>query len=138
MRESVLLVHAAVTLFMTGVIWTIQLVHYPSFGFAGPERFSAFHRAHLERITLVVAPAMLLELAASLAVAFFTNGAARWVGLGLLASIWLSTALVQVAQHEALGRGYDAGVIDALVRGNWLRTVAWTLRAAVALALLRR
>jgi len=137
-RDVVLLIHAAATLFMTGVIWTIQLVHYPSFALAGPAQFADFHREHLRRITLVVGPAMLLELASAVAVTAMVSGSIRWVGLGLLAVVWVSTATLQIPQHNALKESYDGEVVQALVRGNWLRTGAWTLRAIGALYLLRR
>lgn len=34
-RQWLLLVHAAVTLYMTGVIWFVQVVHYPLFSCVG-------------------------------------------------------------------------------------------------------
>ena len=60
---------------------------------------------------------------------------AVWAGLALLAVIWLSTALVQVPLHRRLQGGFDAAAHRRLVRTNWLRTAAWTLRAALALRL---
>ena len=53
----------------------------------------------------------------------------------LLAVIWVSTALVQMPLHRRLGRSFDAPTIDRLVASNWIRTVAWSLRAPIALAL---
>lgn len=51
--------------------------------------------------------------------------------------IWLSTALLQVPLHRALLPGFDPAKIHRLVRSNWLRTVAWTLRSGIALWLIR-
>lgn len=56
-------------------------------------------------------------------------------GLALVVSVWASTAFVQIPQHRRLARGGDPEAVSALVRGNWVRTVAWTLRAAGAATL---
>jgi hypothetical protein len=43
-----------------------------------------------------------------------------------------------VPQHRRLERGWGERAHRALVRGNWLRTAAWTVRAALALAISAR
>ena len=131
--KTLLVSHAAVTWFLCGLIWTIQLVHYPSFGDVGREGFETFHHAHLQRITALVALPMLFELV--------TGGLVVWapvprasaiIGLLLLAVIWAATAFVQVPLHDALARGPDGEIIKRLVQTNWVRTVAWTVRAGLA------
>ena len=62
--------------------------------------------------------------------------AVAWAGLLLLASIWLATAVLAVPRHEALRRGFDPGVLSALVASNWVRTAAWTLRSGLLLLVL--
>ena len=83
---------------------------------------------------------MITEAATALAlVAAPPFGLARaplWLGLLLLAVIWLSTGLVQVPLHRLLGKGRDGAAIRRLVTSNWLRTIAWTSRGALALFLL--
>ena len=81
---------------------------------------------------LVVVP-MLVELATSAWIALrppttIPPWSAR-VGLLLLAVIWLSTFFLQVPLHDRLSRGHDLAAIDSLVRGNAIRTAAWTARA---------
>ena len=126
--------HAGATLFMTGVIWFVQVVHYPLFARTGAAGFADYERDHARRTGWVVGPAMMLELLLALALAA-RGGMAAWAGLALLAVIWLSTALVQVPLHRRLQGGFDAAAHRRLVRTNWLRTAAWTLRAALALRL---
>ena len=58
-----LLAQAATTLPLVGLIWTIQLVHYPLFDGVGAEGFAAYERRHAAAITWLVAPLMLGELA---------------------------------------------------------------------------
>ncbi len=127
------------TLGMFGVIWFVQVVHYPLFLDVGAGQFAVYEAAHANRTTYVVAPLMLVELASSLAllltrfrpVGLSASGA--WLGAGLVAVLWLSTALVQVPLHNRLQAGYSADVIQRLVATNWIRTAAWTARAALVL-----
>lgn len=132
----ILIVHAAVTLFMTGLIWFVQIVHYPLFALVGHAGFPEYERWHARRTGWVVAGPMLAELAAAIAIAWCGGGALAWLGLALLAIIWLSTGLWQVPAHRRLEAGFDAAAHRRLVRTNWVRTAAWSARGVIALALL--
>jgi len=39
------------TLYLTGLIWTIQIVHYPLFSLVGKNEFIDYHSAHSARIS---------------------------------------------------------------------------------------
>ena len=121
---------------MTGVIWTVQLVHYPLFGRVGEAGFAAYELEHSSRITLLVGPLMAVELATAALLVWRrpegVPGAVVWVGLALVAVIWASTAFVQVPLHGRLSRGFDGRAHELLVLTNWVRTVAWSARGALA------
>lgn len=139
---TVLVVHAAATWFLTGLIWVIQLVHYPLFDHVDRERFVLFEQAHSKRITFLVAPAMGVELLTGVwlpwAVGPGPERTVLLVGAGLIALLWLSTAFVQVPCHATLARGYDESAHRRLVWSNALRTAAWSLRAVLVGWLLLR
>jgi uncharacterized membrane protein len=131
------LLHAIATTAMAGVIWTVQLVIYPLFAGVGEEVFTSYHADYSERITWIVGPLMTLELGCALVLAIvaWKSGEGRFfaaTGLLLVVALWLVTALIQVPQHGRLNDGYDATTIAALVAGNWIRTVLWTLRVPMA------
>lgn len=140
MSDALLLGQAAATLFMTGAIWIVQVVHYPLMAEVGSERFPRYARRHSHRITGVVAPPMLVEAVATVLLAAQPPpgipSLSTWVGLGLLAVIWVSTAILQVPQHDVLASGFDARAHRRLVATNWVRTAAWTLRGALAVWML--
>jgi len=135
-----LLANAAATLFMVGVIWFVQVVHYPLFARVGPPDFSAYSIRHTRLTGLVVGPPMLLEAATAIALVVWTppgiSVSLVWTGLLLVAGIWLSTALLQAPRHTTLGRGFDPAAHRFLVTSNWLRTVLWSLRGLVVLCIL--
>jgi hypothetical protein len=136
--NQLLLLHAGSTLMMTGLVWFVQLVHYPLFPFAALGNFPAFERAHQRRTNWLVTPLMLTELATAVALFVSMRGPlsslAGW-GLALLAVIWISTAAIQVPLHRRLTRGFDDRFVALLVRSNWLRTSTWSARSVIALTL---
>lgn len=138
---TALLLNAAAALFMTGLIWFVQVVHYPLFAEVGSEGSATYAAKHQALTTLVVGPVMLVELAAAVWLAVWPpSGVPAWIpraALAALVVIWISTALWQVPLHRRLLAGHDAATIAALVAGNWLRTVLWSLRGVAALWMLR-
>ncbi|MEM7249453.1 MAG: hypothetical protein AAF533_29355 [Acidobacteriota bacterium] len=134
--EPVLTAHLATTLAACGLIWFVQVVHYPLFAKVPVDGFAAFHARHVQRTGWIVIPLMLLEAGAALGLLWLDDRVLLTrVGFALLAVAWLSTALLQVPCHERLRQGFDASVVQRLVGTNWIRTVAWTARGGVALAL---
>lgn len=134
--KLLVLLHAAATLFMCGVIAIVQIVHYPLF-MVGKDQFAAYENAHTNLITLVVGPAMLLEAASVLGLLIERPGSwLVWIGAGLLAVVWFSTAFLQVPQHGILSSGFNQRAYEILVQSNWLRTLAWWARGVIACVLL--
>lgn len=134
---------AAATLYMTGVIWFVQLVHYPLFASVGKAAYTSYADRHVRRTSWVVGPPMLLEAAIALALLYSVQpatipSALPWVNLALLGVIWLATACFSVPCHRRLAMGFCAVVHRRLVLTNWFRTGAWTLRSAVVLVWLVR
>lgn len=132
MEKIILITQIAVTFFLTGVIWIIQIVQYPFFSHFEGESFTKYHTGYTFWITPVVAPAMIVELISSIFLLFYTPSEIDvrlfYCGLILTIIIWLSTFFLQVPLHEKLAAGFDADAYNALVNTNWIRTIAWTLR----------
>lgn len=137
---AVAIVHTFATLYMVGLIWFVQISHYPLFAQVGPEGFVEYARAHQRRTTWVVGPPMLAEVATALYFVISDRpplpGWVPWLGLALLVGIWLATALLSVPCHGRLVERRDASVIHRLVQTNWIRTVLWSARGALALWML--
>jgi uncharacterized membrane protein len=135
-REAAVVLHAAACWFLTGLVWFVQLVHYPLMGEVGTERFVRYEQLHQRRTTWIVAPAMTLEAALALWLLLEPPAGAPWwlaaAGAALLAGIWLSTFAVQAPLHARLAEGFDPAAHRRLTASNWWRTFAWSLRALLA------
>ncbi len=142
----ILLVCVFSTFAMTGLIWLIQLVHYPLFAKEGAEQFVAYEAAHCRQITPIVMPLMTAELLTCLWLAWRPESAGQfsapqwlWVtGAVLAVLIWVSTAVLQVPMHHRLEQGFDQQAWQHLVASNWIRTMLWSVRSAILLGILWR
>ena len=56
MTRLVLLANVASTLLLVGLIWFVQIVHYPQFVRVGSERFAEYETIHVRLTTWVVVP----------------------------------------------------------------------------------
>jgi hypothetical protein len=137
---NILIAQFVATLFMTGLIWFVQIVHYPLMESVGAGEFAQYEAAHRRRTTWVVGPMILLEAAAAVMLVFPPHveiaPIAAWCGLVLLLVIWVSTATLSVPCHECLSSRFDSKAHRRLVVSNWIRTAAWTLRSGIACYLL--
>ena len=133
------LLHTASTLYMLGLIYFVQLVHYPLFALVGPKYYLDYHQKHVFWTTWAVGPAMILEALTSGALLLLSlnqeaigqaaisqdvmslNQSTLWMGLLLLLVIWLSTALLQVPCHNRLVNGFDPKMHHRLVKTNWIK-----------------
>jgi len=130
------------TLFMVGLIWMVQVVHYPMFADIPKEAFPAYAKKHASRITAIVMPAMLIELFSFVYlgwVNFLHPPIWFWWGSGIaLALAWLITFLVSVPCHTLLQAGFDPKIHRKLVATNWTRTFAWTTKGCLLLWVLMK
>lgn len=138
-NELALLACLASTLYMTGVIVVVQVVHYPLFERVETIAFPRYHAEHVRRMTPVVLLPMLVELVSSAWLAFRRPEGASpwlcWVGLAAALVTWAATGWLSVPLHNRLAREFEAGAHRALVRTNVVRTVAWSVHSATVLAM---
>lgn len=124
------------TLAMVGLIWFVQIVHYPMFRHVGEGSFPGYARLHQRLTTWVVGPFMLVEAFTAVGLIYRSPASIPpswlWTGMALVFVIWLSTATLQVPRHGALAEsGFSTTQHSALVRTNWVRTIAWTARGVL-------
>jgi hypothetical protein len=138
----ILLLQLATTLPMTGLIWFVQVSHYPLFAAVDAASFGNYESRHRMRTSLVVGPLMLVEAATTVllfgGVPSLLSLAEAVAGAALLLTIWGSTAGLQVPCHHRLSQGFDERAWRRLVWSNWIRTAAWTSRTALLLGVVWR
>lgn len=121
-----------------GLIWCVQLVHYPFFLRADKTNFSDHIVFHKYRISIIVIPLMTIELATSGILTFQSQQFFGWnlFGFVVVILIWLVTFFVQVPLHDHLSDGYDEAAVQKLIKTNWIRTILWSVKSFSSLIIL--
>ena len=132
--DDLIIAHFTSTSIMVGVIWVIQLVHYPSFKYVKDSDYIIFQKKHMSNISYIVFPVMITELITSLLI-FFSGEKSFFFMLSLicLSMIWVITGVLFTKFHSILQTGKDLKMIEKMIKANWIRTLLWTLRIIMIL-----
>lgn len=136
MTDNLLLLNLVLSLFMTGLIWTIQLVHYPAFRYVEIQKFSEFAQFHQKAITPITALPMILEILVAGLLMILLPHALVILNFMLLLLVWAATFFLSVPCHSRLLAGHDYATIEKLIQTNWIRTALWTLRSVQLIGLI--
>ena len=124
---------------MVGVIWFVQMIHYPLYRKIH-DGFVSYERAHLRRAAWLMGPVMIIEALTALFIIGLSPNALSTklatINLILLILIWISTCLLQVQQHHMLSVRFSKKIHQNLLSTNWVRTALWTVRGVVVLLLI--
>ncbi len=124
-------IHFLSTSLMVGIIWVIQLLHYPTFHFIKESDYVEFQHFHMQRISFIVVPVMIIELLSGFMLVYYFRSNLFILCLTILLVIWLITFVFFTKLHQSLLGGYDKIIVDKLVQINWSRTVLWSLRLII-------
>lgn len=127
----ILFAHLLATAVMFGIIWFVQIIHYPLMAMVKEENFSFYEKEHVRLTAFLIMPAMLIELISAILLLFISPEVLDfffWINIALLSGIWLSTFLIQVPLHSKLSDKKGDSDIIKLVNSNWIRTTLWTAR----------
>ena len=137
---AVLVIGSAATWAMVGVIWIVQLVHYPMLVSWSERSPGSAVVEHQRRITWVVGPLMALEGTTALWLLVSRPATMSvleaWGAAALLGIALGSTVLLQVPLHRELAQRHDHRAAERLVSTNWVRTAAWSLRGVLLASVL--
>jgi hypothetical protein len=128
--------HDFSVIWMTAVIWLVQILIYPTFRTIPDSEFVLFHKRHCDRISIFVAP-MLIQPFATLMILIHQPNQTEWmIHSACVVLIYAATAFLSVPEHHRLGKEKSIQSIERLVKGNWVRTLLWTTQ--LTLILIRR
>ncbi len=134
--KQLMVAQLVVTAALTGLIWIVQLVHYPGFRYVDHTQFSSFQQHHMRSISYIVVPLMLVEVVLScwLQIDYWNRDEMYIITTAnvLLVVIWVATFFVSTPIHsKLLTQGYNEILINKLVDTNWIRTVLWSARTLI-------
>ena len=130
------LIHLISTAIIVGIIWVIQVVHYPSFYFIERDEYVSFQKFHMDKISYIVVPVMLIESISGFILIYNELNTVLLISMILLFFIWVLTGIFFVPIHQKLTSGYQEELVEKLVKINWVRTIFWTIRLLLMTAYL--
>jgi hypothetical protein len=140
--QAFLTLETTATIFMAGVLWTMQLLNYPLLALVGNDTFPRYEAARNRRVALVVVPGVLAAAAGGIGLLLSRpTQVPLWAPadkLALLLVVIISTAALQGRQHGALAGGFDGRVLSLLLRSSRIRVAAWSVAGAIALWMRQR
>ncbi|WP_296317736.1 hypothetical protein [Winogradskyella sp. UBA3174] len=116
------------------LIWAVQLVIYPSFGYYSEDNLFKWHKSYTARVTIIVLPLMFSQL--------ILGGIRLWqiqnwytiISITIIMLLWLQTFLIFVPLHQSIDNNTPVeNVCNKLVNKNWTRTLLWTLLFVISL-----
>ena len=140
MSELYLLFWSALSFWVLGQIWLVQIVVYPLFAKVGEYDYVRYHRFYSSRIPLPVILPGFASFLLPIALAGFGPDVPAWMtAANITAGLagLLVTVLLEIPRHGRLEKaGKNDTTIAELIRFNWPRTASITLQAAVTMAML--
>ena len=131
--ESILLFQIVINVYLLGVIIMTQFITYPTFLIIDKNSFNKYHRKYVNIISIIVAPAMVLEITSLIVLVYLSKDFLLVKSLILLLFIWLTTFIIMVPSHNILSRKNDSKEIKKLININWVRTFLWSVKLIVML-----
>jgi hypothetical protein len=140
MEEAVLVLNVLASWTMVGVIWFVQVVHYPLLSVVPVESASAVAVEHQRRTGWVVMLPMTIEGVTTLLLLAMVPAGVAWfvpwlAGIPLAVALG-ATVLLSVPRHARMASNPDPTVGRELVTTNWVRTIAWSLHGLVTAGML--
>ena len=137
MRNALLVLDLVASWAMVGLIWFVQIVHYPLLSIVPIQAAPSVAEDHQRRTAWVVMVPMAVQGFTSLGLMrWIPNGVSWWLPWvnGVCVAIALaSTVLLSVPRHARMASNPDEKVGRELVLTNWPRTIAWSA-SGIALA----
>jgi hypothetical protein len=133
MLTHIHILNVAVSWGLFVLVWLVQTIIYPGLARIPSNDFANYHAWYVTRITIVVFPLMIFEIIIAIAWFFLQDDLFYpIVAIVLVMIVWCSTITFQIPIHKSLQAGKDKSKIRRLVATNWMRTIAWSLKAFIA------
>lgn len=110
------------------LIWAVQLVIYPGFGYYSKGNLAIWHKSYTKRVTFIVLPLMMGQLILGVIQLWMLQNWYTLLSMMMIIALWLLTFLVFVPLHQSIDADQPIeNVCEKLVTKNWVRTLLWTL-----------
>ncbi|MDP5172341.1 MAG: hypothetical protein NWR72_19000 [Bacteroidia bacterium] len=138
-----LLFSLGLSMYLVGVHWTFQLVHFPLYTRVGTNEFQDYQALHQQKILWSVRiPRMIALLIAIALILLEPWGLEKWELWAYFGCLSAATAIsfqfIRPLQGMLSQQGYSTKVITTMTRLHWARTILSTAGALILLIAIAR
>jgi len=138
--HDLLLVHAAMTLILCGVMWAVQLTMVPVLARDTEEHWPHHAQIYRRVFRVLFWPLLIVEGGSGIGVALLQPaGIPPWLhelNLSLLLCAWITVPVIRVVVGHGPVDRFHPEAFRKFARLNWIRVAVWTVRSGVVLAML--
>jgi len=136
--QIALFLHLFASLSFVGIIWYVQLIAYPQFRMVSVHDWIPFEKNHTRRSFWLIAPLFVIETLGLVGISIYygTTSPILLIGSAVFyLTAYIATFTIHMPLHRLLSTSHQSKWIERLISTNWIRTIAWTLKGILALAL---
>lgn len=134
MQDIIVQISLLVDAGLVVLIWMVQLIVYPSFLYYQPKDLVSWHQKYTNRIAVIVAPLMLLQLAFAFYGIFYLFDALHTMRFLIVVFLWIFTFTSFVPLHfKITANNFDTQLLKLLIQRNWMRTFLWCVLLVLGL-----
>lgn len=143
MVTYLLLASLSLSLYLLGVHWTFQLVHFPLLTRVGVNEFQDYQTSHQKRVLWTARIPRMIALALAIILILLDPWGISsielylYTGTLLLATL-ISMAFIRPLQGMLSQQGYSKKMIQTMTRLYWSRTILSTAGAIILLIIVAR
>jgi hypothetical protein len=110
------------------LIWIVQLIIYPSFGYYSKENLYDWHKKYTKRFSIVVMPLMCSQIIIAIIQLFQAQNWYTILSMLIIVSLWITTFKIFVPLHFSIDNNKPIeNACSKLVTKNWMRTALWSI-----------
>jgi hypothetical protein len=140
METIFLLINLLSTVLIAGIMWFVQLVHYPLFNAIPARNLINYGYYHTRKISGIIKPLFIVDFTTLLLLLILLGSNLStnlmMVNIVIFIITVILTQIVFIPIHQKLSKSPNSQTISQLIRLNWIRTLIWSLKVVFMLIII--
>jgi len=137
METIFLLFNLTSTLLIAGVLWFVQLVHYPLFNEIPAKNMVNYGYYHIQKISGIINLLFIVDFTTIVFLLLLVNSdlsaTLMIINIAIFGFIVILTRITFLPIHQKLSKNPNSFLISKLINLNWIRTLVWSLKVVFML-----
>jgi len=140
METFFLLINLLSTILIAGILWFVQLVHYPLFNEIPAKNFINYGYYHSRKVSGIIKPLFIVDFTTLILLLILLGSNLSTnlmiVNVTIFIITIVLTQIIFIPIHQKLSKSPNSQTISQLIRLNWIRTLIWSLKVVFMLIII--